>query len=68
MPTVTMYSCATCNQTMIAEVFADAATTRAIIEQNPSCNDCSALCPDCEGQNVDGHVCYDCCASDYLNG
>ena len=41
MVTVKLYSCNECNKTMIAEVFADAATTLAIIKQNPTCNDCT---------------------------
>ena len=41
MPTVKLYSCKTCNKTMIVEVFADEVTTLEIIKQNPTCNDCT---------------------------
>ena len=41
MVTVKLYSCNECNKTMIVEVFADEATTLAIIKQNPTCNDCT---------------------------
>ena len=41
MPTVKLYSCKTCNKTMIVEVFADESTTSAMMKQNPYCSDCT---------------------------
>jgi hypothetical protein len=41
MTTVKLYDCAECGMTMMVEVFADEATTLAIMKQNPTCNDCT---------------------------
>ena len=38
--TVKLYDCKACGRTMMVEVFADEATTLAIMAQNPYCNDC----------------------------
>ena len=43
MVTVKLYSCKGCNKAMIAEVFADEATTLEIMKQNPTCNDCTEI-------------------------